>query len=300
MNLPISSKVSVWVAGCGDIGQRVALLWQAQSAQVLGLVHSDASVERLQQAGINAVSCDLDMHDLALPPLAENTVIYYFIPPPSSGVSDSRCSHFLNALSQQEQKPQRIIAISTTGVYGDCEGNLIDEEQTPRPKADRALRRFDMEQQLKAWCERNHVALIILRVGGIYGPARLPLERIKQGVPVLKEELAPKTNRIHEDDLARICVAAVGSEHAYRIYNISDGSNSNMTEYFFTLADHYGLPRPPAVDWQQAEQKISAGMLSYLRESRRIDNTRMLKELNIKLLYPDLQTALQAMDKTGV
>jgi len=114
---------------------------------------------------------------------------------------------------------------------------------------------------------------------------------------VLKEELAPKTNRIHEDDLAQVCVAAADSIHHFRIYNVSDGSNSNMTEYFFALADHFGLARPPALDWEQAEQEISKGMLSYLRESRRIDNSRMLSELGIKLRYPDLVAALKELDK---
>jgi nucleoside-diphosphate-sugar epimerase len=237
-----------------------------------------------------------------LPTLLKNSLIYYFVPPPPSGMKDTRCAHFLQALNDQADRVARIVVISTTGVYGDCAGERVDETRTPAPQADRARRRLDMETQLRRWCDENQVALIILRVGGIYGPGRLPLQRIREGVPVLYPELAPSTNRIHADDLADICVAAARVEFSFRIYNVSDGSDSNMTEYFFTLADYFHLPRPPTIGWEQAEQSISKGMLSYLRESRRVDNTRMLTELVSRLRYPDLQAGLATctLDETEV
>jgi nucleoside-diphosphate-sugar epimerase len=136
------------------------------------------------------------------------------------------------------------------------------------------------------------VPVVVLRVGGIYGANRLPLERIKKGVPVLLPELSPKTNRIHEDDLAQVCVAAALRGKADNIYNVSDGEDSDMTEYFYLLADHFQLPRPPTVDWPEAERVISQGMLSYLKESRRLDNRKMLSELQVKLSYPSLKTWL--------
>ena len=108
----------------------------------------------------------------------------------------------------------------------------------------------------------------------------------------MQEQLAPKTNRIHAEDLAEICLAAARVEQRYRVYNVSDGTDSNMSEYFLTLADYFGLPRPPQVDWAEAERVMSAGMLSYLRESRRVSNARMLKELGVHLRYPDLLTGL--------
>ena len=156
-----------------------------------------------------------------------------------------------------------------------------------------------METRLQTWGARHEVPVIILRVGGIYGPGRLPLQRIRDGVPVLKEELAPKTNRIHADDLARVCVATASKPPGSRVYNVSDGQEANMTEYFFTLADFFGLPRPPAVDWPEAERTISPGMLSYLRESRRMDTSRMQQELGVSLQYPSLLAGLRAMTREG-
>lgn len=287
----------VFIIGCGDIGTRVARLWQDNGASVIGVVRSDASRLKLQAAGIDAARCDLSNTEASLPALVPGSIVYYFAPPPRSGREDLHCEQFLRLLDAQSHRPERIIAISTTGVYGNRDGELVTEDDPLNPQEDRAWRRYDMENRLRAWCDDHEVNLVILRVGGIYGPGRLPLERIKKGIPIVHEQLAPKTNRIHADDLAMICKQASTTAYRYRVYNVSDGQDSNMTEYFDTLADHFGLPRPPKVDWQQAEKDISPGMLSYLRESRQLDNTRMLEELKIKLRYPTLQQALSSMTR---
>jgi nucleoside-diphosphate-sugar epimerase len=285
---------NVIIAGCGDIGTRVARRWQSCETSVTGLVRSAASLARLSQEGIPAVACDLSDPASCLPIVSHAVLIYYFLPPPSHGQIDSHCQRFLHCLDDQHARPARIVAISTTGVYGDRGGEIVTEETPPNPQVDRARRRYDMECRLRRWCEQHAVDLIILRVGGIYGPGRLPLERIQQGTPILKEALAPKTNRIHAEDLANICIAAALVEQHYRVYNISDGTDSNMSEYFLTLADYFGLPRPPQVDWDEAERIMSAGMLSYLRESRRVSNARMLNELGVTLQYPDLKSGLKS------
>jgi len=284
----------VFIIGCGDIGTRVAKLWLHETQDVTGIVRSNESVTDLQRSGIKAMQCDLGDENAVLPDLPPGAIIYYFAPPPRSGKQDLHCQHLLELLDQQQSKPERIIAISTTGVYGNRQGERVTEDDVLNPQVDRAWRRYDMENRLRSWCEHNDVNLVVLRVGGIYGPGRLPLERIKKQVPVLHEHLAPKTNRIHADDLAQICKKAAFVTYQYRVYNVSDGQDSNMTEYFNTLADFFDYPRPPAVDWETAEKTISEGMLSYLRESRHIDNSRMLKELEIELTYPDLLTGLES------
>ena len=93
--------------------------------------------------------------------------------------------------------------------------------------------------------------------------------------------------------LAAICLAAGKCGRDGEIYNVSDGCDSNMTEYFYQVADHLGLQRPPCIDWETAKNVLSTGMLSYLRESRRMVNSKMLKELDIKLKYPNLKSGLK-------
>lgn len=169
---------------------------------------------------------------------------------------------------------------------------MVTEKTPPNPQTRRAKRRLAAEQTLQSWSSQHQRPCVILRVGGIYGPGRLPLERLRQGMPVLKRELAPPTNRIHADDLARVCQAAAAAPGSGAIYNVCDNETSTMSDYFIAIAERGGLPRPRELDWQQAEAELSPAMLSYLHESRRMDNTKMLHELHVELAYPTLNEGL--------
>lgn len=285
---------NVFIVGYGDIGSRVAKLFSSKTTTVSGLARSLASAKQMKLDAVFPVQADLDGLDSLSNLKLANSLLFYFAPPPSSGVIDSRISNFLSCLDDSKL-PSKIIYISTSGVYGDQAGKLVTEETPTCPGADRSRRRLNAEQQLRRYVEKSAIDLVILRVSGIYGPGRLPEQRIRDGVPVLHENLAPKTNRIHADDLARICIAAADYGLNGEIYNVSDGCDSNMTRYFFQIADFLNLPRPPTLDWKEAEGVISEGMLSYLRESRRMDNRKMLNELRITLKYPDLGTGLAQM-----
>ena len=285
------------IVGCGDIGFRVAKIWKNHGKSVFGVARSEESLNALRQQHIHAISADLDNSESLTEfggRLCKQSLLYYFAPPPSSGTEDSRMANFLNSLDKNNL-PKQIIYISTSGVYGDQQGQLIDEQTPPNPQVNRAKRRFHAEEQLIKYVTHNtSVALTILRVGGIYGPDRLPIQRLKDQIPMLHENLSPQTNRIHADDLAQVCVAAATEKSDGEIYNVSDGTNSNMTEYFNTIADFCNLPRPPLVDWEEAEEKISKGMLSYLKESRRMDNSKMINDLEIELIYPSLKDGLKS------
>lgn len=283
----------VLIVGCGDIGQRVAKIWQKSGESVYAVVRSKTGLNRLKQLKIHAIQADLDnLHDLNNR-LVKHSLLYYFAPPPAKGVKDTRMANFLKSLDKNA-RPAQLIYISTSGIYGNQQGQLINEQTPANPQVDRAKRRYHAEQQLKQWSKHTSIAITILRVGGIYGPGRLPLQRLKDHIPMLHENLAPQTNRIHADDLAQVCVAAAAKGAAGEIYNVSDGTNSNMTEYFNTIADFCGLTRPPLVNWQEAEKTISKGMLSYLKESRRMDNSKMINELKIQLIYPTLKDGLKS------
>lgn len=283
----------ILIVGCGDIGLRVAKIWKNSSKSIFALVRSESSINSLHQQHIHTCQADLD-EPASLGNLpSKQALLYYFAPPPATGQQDTRMTHFLERLDTQHL-PAHLIYISTSGVYGDQAGKLINEQTPANPQVDRAKRRYHAEQQLQLWGQKNNVPITILRVGGIYGPGRLPLQRLKDHTPMLLENLAPHTNRIHADDLAQVCIAAATKNTAGEIYNISDGTNSNMTEYFNTIADFCGLDRPPLVDWDQAEKTISQGMLSYLKESRKMDNSKMINELDIKLIYPSLKEGLES------
>jgi nucleoside-diphosphate-sugar epimerase len=167
-------------------------------------------------------------------------------------------------------------------------------EATPvNPQTSRAKRRLDAETALCDWGRQQGVPVVILRVTGIYGPGRLPLARLQQGHPVLCQAESPPTNRIHADDLAAICVAAADKGADGEIFNVSDGQPGTMTQYFNAAAELLGLPRSPQVSMAEARQVMTPTMLSYLTETRRMNNLRMLARLGVALRYPDLESGLR-------
>lgn len=293
----------VFIVGCGDIGTRVAQLWQARGVTVSGLVRSTANRRRLEAKGITAVPGDLDDARSLITLPAHNALIYYFAPPPSPGSSghplprggsaDPRMEHFLGAVPP-DRLPNKIVYLSTSGVYGDHQGGWVNEDTPPHPQTPRAQARIKAETALLDWGQIKKIPVVILRVGGIYGPGRLPIEHIKQGQPVVRREEAPYTNRIHADDLARVCVAAAERGIDRGIYNVCDGEYSTMSDYFNAVADRLGLPRPPQISLAEAQRTLSPEMLSYLNESRRMDNRRICEELGVTLLYPTLEAGLAA------
>lgn len=283
----------VFIVGCGYVGRHVARCIRADGRALTALARSGESFERLRAQGLHAVRGDLDNPaSLASLPVP-GALIYYFAPPPSTGTTDPRMKNFLNAIAVAT-RPARIVLISTSGVYGDCRGAWVTEDRPPRPEADRARRRLDAEQQLRAWGEAHAVPVVILRVPGIYGPGRLPEKRLRAGEPVLHERESPWSNRVHIDDLARACLAAGARGRPNAVYNISDGHPTTMTDYFNRVADALGLERPSQITLAQARAELSEGMQSYLAESKRLDNRRMRAELGVEPRYPDLQQGLAA------
>jgi nucleoside-diphosphate-sugar epimerase len=280
------------ILGAGYLGQRVAVQWMKSGRDIQGLVRSRRSAERLQTIGIAALIADLDGKQLRDLSTAGNS-LFYFIPPPAQGCIDSRIATLLSAFRQQGP-PRRLVYLSTTGVYGDCGGDWVDESRPPAPVVARALRRWHAEESLRAWSLESGCELVVLRVAGFYGPGKLPLKRLQSGLPMVREREAPFSNRIHIDDLVKVCIAAMERGRAGEVYNVCDGHPTTMTDYFDRLADLAGLARPPKISLAEAHQQLSPGMLSYMQESRRLRNGKMLDELQIKLEFPDLIAGLPA------
>ncbi|WP_305041043.1 SDR family oxidoreductase [Geoalkalibacter sp.] len=283
----------VLIVGCGEIGRRVGRLWLERGVAVSALARSREAELKLGELGFAVARGDLD-DPASLAGLAvQNRLVYYFAPPPDQGGADPRMEAFCDQALAAD-KPWKIVYISTSGVYGDCGGALVDETAPLRPLTDRARRRVAAEERLRRVQRERDIAVVILRVPGIYGPGRLPRKRIEQGVPVLDAREAPPSNRIHAVDLARICVAAGEKGEAGEVFNVCDESGGSMTDYFNAVADACGLPRPPQISMAEARRRLSAEMLSYLNESRRLDSRRLRERLGIELRYPDLAAGLRA------
>ncbi len=285
---------TIAILGCGYIGQRLARHYLDRGETLLAVVRSPASAAALNAAGIPALALDLAQREQTLAALSlAGARVFHLVPPPESGTDDPHTRNLVAAFAATGT-PARVVYIGTTGVYGDCGGAWVDEDRPVQPQADRALRRWDAEQTRRRWAADTGAALVTLRVAGIYGPGRLPLERLRAGLPLARPEEAPWSNRIHADDLVTACLAAMDRGSPGAVYNACDDHPSTMTDYFFQVADAAGLPRPPVIPLAEADGQISPGMLSYLRESRRLSNRKLVEGLGVRLRYPSLAEGLPA------
>ena len=280
------------IAGCGYIGSRVARLWREQGAEITCLVRTPEKCAVLTGDGftVSAISLD-DPAAIRLQDMA-GSILYYLVPPPGGGITDTRAGNFIDIL-KNGTAPAKIIYMSATSVYSETRGGTVTEESPAEPQSAMGKRRLDAEQAFLEYGATAGVPVIILRVSGIYGPGRLPLMQISQGQPLLREEESGPGNRIHADDLAAVCLAAADRGKGGDIFNVSDGHPSSMTSYFDACADLLGYPRQPQVTMEEARRVMSPLMLSYVTESKVVDNTRMLQLLDITLKYPGMLDGLQ-------
>jgi nucleoside-diphosphate-sugar epimerase len=284
------------IVGFGDIGERVAIKLQSLYA-VSVLIRKPERAATAQKCGADAIEGDLAAL-LTLEKIAALILdtVFHFAPPPNHGEADTHTANLLDVLSRAIYPPQHIIYISTTGVYGDCAGAVIDESSPYQPQTARAVRRVSAETQLQAWCFKHSVILTILRAPGIYALDRLPIARIRAGTPAIVAAEDSYTNHIHADDLASACICALGQSQT-NIFNIVDDSDMKMGDYFELVADHFRLLHPPRLARAAAEALVSAPMLSFMRESRRIQNTKMKSDLKVVLRYPTVADFLNTVSR---
>lgn len=278
------------IIGSGYMARRIIPLL-ARHYRIYALVRNDTQKAGLRTLGVTVVSGDLDDRAKLSRIAGLADIVLHFAPPPGEGGRDSRTSHLLAALAQSGA-PKRFVYISTSGVYGDCNGARVSETHALNPQSGRAQRRVDAELQIREWARRNGVKASILRVPGIYAEDRMPLDRLRISMPSIVAEEDSYSNHIHAGDLVRIVIAALRRGKPNRVYHASDDSNMKMGDYLDAVADAYRLRRPPRVTRAKAQRMLPDTLLSFLNESRQLNNERMKKELKVKLGFPTVADTL--------
>jgi nucleoside-diphosphate-sugar epimerase len=288
---PRFARPRLLIVGCGDIGMRLLPLVRTRF-RVFAVTSQASRCNELRDAGAVPVIADLD-RPASLARIARLArIVVHLVPPQSDGAQDRRTRNLTAILPDHAQ----MVYVSTTGVYGDCGGALVDETRQVDPKSMRAGRRVDAERLLRNWARRSGSHLAILRVPGIYAADRLPIERLKKGTPALLPDEDVFTNHIHADDLAHIIKMALFRSLPCRIYHAVDDSDMKMGEYFDTVADAFRLPKPPRLPRGELRNAVSPMLLSFMSESRRLTNRRIKAELGVRLRYPRVRDALSEMN----
>ena len=290
-------RPTLLIVGCGDIGLRVVRLLRGRW-RLLALTSNPARCAELRAAGVVPLVGNLDVPATLGRLAGLSDAVLHLAPPPAQGTVDTRTANLVAALARKPQslRTRCLVYASTSGVYGDCGGARFDETRAVNPATDRGRRRVDAEARLRAFGLSFGVRVALLRVPGIYALDRAggdPRERVARGSPVLAQGDDVFTNHIHADDLARACVAALHHGLPQRVVHVCDDTELKMGAYFDFVADRFGLPRPPRLTREQAVAVLPAMQLSFMAESRRLDNTRLKCELGLRLRYPTVEHGLR-------
>jgi nucleoside-diphosphate-sugar epimerase len=276
------------IVGCGEVGMRLLPLIRDRYHVYAVTSHAERCAE-LRAAGATPIVANLDHPSANLARIGRLAkLVIHLAPPQATGEKDLRTRRLSAILPEHAT----VVYISTTGVYGDCAGAIVSETRPIHPMSERAKRRVDAEQQLRAWAKRRSGKLAILRVPGIYSKTRLPVARLEAGLPALIDAEDVYTNHIHQDDLAAIIVKAIDRALPQRVYHATDGSHLKMGTYFEEVAHYLGLPPPPRLPFEALKQQVTPMMLSFMRESRRLSNARLCNELGVRLQFPTVQKTL--------
>jgi nucleoside-diphosphate-sugar epimerase len=302
-------KLRILIVGVGDVARRLVtgnvIANAAQRARWLGVARSVSSAAELRSLGILPIMGDLDRRaslKRAGAIARSASAVLHLAPPPGEGSDDPRTRRWLAASTagmadrrvsrvrataktkHRCSKKLRSVYVSTTGVYGDCAGARIDETRPVRPTNARAKRRVAAETRLRR-ARGQGQRFSVLRAPGIYAAERLPVERLRAGTAALVAVDDVFTNHIHADDLAQAVWLAIFRGSTGRVVNVVDDGEQKMGDYFDQVADALGLPHPPRLRRELLVREVSPMTYSFMSESRRIDNTRLKRELRVRLRY---------------
>lgn len=289
-------RLRVLIVGCGDVGLRAARALGSH-VRVLALTSSSERVPALRAHGITPLLGNLDSAASLRRLAGLAPYVLHLAPPPNDDPAcrfDPRTAALLRAL-RLRSVPAAVVYGSTSGVYGNCNGDWVSETRAVNPQTARAQRRVHAERALRLFGRATGTRTHILRIPGIYAPDRdggTPKARLLRGAPVLVPADDVYTNHIHADDLARACLAALWRGKPQRISHVNDNTDLKMGDYFDMAADLYGLNRPPRIALSLAKEQLPPLQISFMAESRRLSNQRMKGELRLALRYPTAAAGL--------
>ena len=213
--------------------------------------------------------------------------------PPSSNLGDPVLVHFGELIKKYASQCQWLGYLSSTGVYGDHQGEWVDESSIPRALGPQGALRLDAEIAWIDLAKNYQLPLHIFRIAGIYGPQRNALTRIAQGQIHTIFKANHFFSRIHVDDIAAVLVASIQHPSPMSIYNIADDEPAPAHEVDAYAARLLHVAAPEKIAYEHAV--LSPRMQEFYTQHRRVSNAKIKQELGVKLLYPTYREGLQSL-----
>jgi nucleoside-diphosphate-sugar epimerase len=279
------------VFGCGYLGLRVAKLWRQGGEQVIALTRSTEKAANLETAGLTPLIADISQPN-TLDPIAQLTgidTVLFSVGFDRSGKTIREV--YVDGLAQVLRvlpAVRRFVYISSTGVYGQAAGDVVDETSPCRPTREGGQACLAAEQVLREsnLAERT----IVLRLAGLYGPDRIPRAKELQAGAAIAAPAQGFLNLIHVDDAARIVLLAAQRAMPPKLYCVSDGQPVVRTEYYRELARLVGAPPPKFI-----EPPRDSPAAQRAGSDKRVSNALLIRELEPELLYPSYREGLRAI-----
>ena len=283
--------MNLLIFGFGYSASYFARRRAAMFASVCGTRRDGARAAALAQAGVTGLAFDGARHDPRLPQrLAQADALLASIPP--DGAADPALRVFRAQIAAAPHL-QRIVYLSTIGVYGDHDGAWVDETSATQPGSARNKARIGVEQQWLALGAETGKAVSVLRLAGIYGPGQSVLEKLREGSAQRIVKPGQVFNRIHVEDIARAIAAALAPGAPTGIFNVSDDEPAPPQDVMLFAADVLGIDPPPPLDFATAT--LSPMARSFYGENKRVRNARLKRELGVELAFPTYREGLQAL-----
>jgi nucleoside-diphosphate-sugar epimerase len=282
------------VIGCGYLGERVAQCWLAEGVPVTVLTRSASRAEQLSAAGFLTVIGDVLQPESLEQLPAVQTVLYAVGFDRSAGASKREVyvTGLQNVLTVLQGRCRKLLYVSSTSVYGQHDGELVDEMSPTEPTAEDGCICRDAEAVVQQFFPRDAHEIpgaVILRLAGLYGPGRLAarLDKLRRGER-LEGSAAAWLNLIHVDDAVQAVLAAEKFGRPGECYLICDDQPVRRGEYFAELTRQLGLPAP-VFELPETNTVPSPPL------NKRCSNRRMHRELNVELRYPTFAEGLKSI-----
>lgn len=278
--------------GFGFSAQALAARLARAGWRIAGTCRAEEKRRQLAERGVETWLFDRD-RPLAAPREALATATAVLVSAPPDGQGDPVLDHHGAEIAELDL--DWIGYLSTTGVYGDTGGALVDEDAPLNPTSARSRRRVEAEAAWLGLRRRHNLPVHVFRLAGIYGPGRSVLDQVRAGRIRRIDRPGHLFSRIHVDDIARVVQASMARPRSGGIYNVCDDEPAAQSDVVAFACALLGIEPPPPMTFDQAAKEMSAMALSFWADNRRVDNTRIKQDLGVALAYSDYRAGLRAV-----